>query len=123
MRQAFLVDATSIAIQRRHIVDRRGWASPQGALFLNHRGKQLSPDGIGFVVRTLASRAGLARRVTPHMLRHTAATLFLQNGADIRVVQEFLGHASIRSTQRYTQVSKGHLVSVLRKHHPLRAFR
>jgi site-specific recombinase XerD len=52
------------------------------------------------------------------MLRHTVATLLLRNGADIRVVQEFLGHTSIVTTQRYTHISKEHLIGVLKKHHP-----
>ncbi len=56
--------------------------------------------------------------ITPHMLRHTVATLLLRNGVDIRVVQEFLGHASIATTQRYTHISKEHMIGVLRKHHP-----
>ena len=63
----------------------------------------------------------LARRletVTPHMLRHTVATLLLRNGVDIRIVQEFLGHASIATTQRYTHITKEHMIAVLRKCHP-----
>jgi site-specific recombinase XerD len=52
------------------------------------------------------------------MLRHTVATLLLRNGADIRVIQEFLGHTSIVTTQRYTHISKEHLIGVLKKHHP-----
>jgi integrase/recombinase XerC len=56
--------------------------------------------------------------MTPHMLRHTVATLLLRNGLDIRVVQEFLGHASIATTQRYTHVTKEHMVRELRKRHP-----
>ncbi|MDQ3820036.1 MAG: tyrosine-type recombinase/integrase, partial [Acidobacteriota bacterium] len=62
--------------------------------------------------------ARIKRHVTPHMLRHTVATLLLRNGLDIRVVQEFLGHASIVTTQRYTHVTKEHMVRELRKRHP-----
>jgi integrase len=62
--------------------------------------------------------AGIDRHITPHMLRHTVATLLLRNGMDIRVVQEFLGHASIATTQRYTHIVKEHLIGELRKRHP-----
>lgn len=58
-------------------------------------------------------------RVTPHMLRHTAATQLLRNGVDLRIVQEFLGHASITTTQRYTHVSRTDLLAALRSRHPL----
>ena len=66
------------------------------------------------VIAQFRRDAGIERHVTPHMLRHTVATLLL----DIRVVQEFLGHASIATTQRYTHIAKEHLIGVLRKHHP-----
>jgi site-specific recombinase XerD len=70
------------------------------------------------VIARLRREARIKRHVTPHMLRHTVATLLLRNGADIRIVQEFLGHASITTTQRYTHVTKEHMVRVLRKRHP-----
>lgn len=88
------------------------------ALFLNSSRKRLSTQGIANVVAHLRRKAGVERHVTPHMLRHTVATLLLQNGVDIRVVQEFLGHASIATTQRYTHISKEHLIAVLQKCHP-----
>jgi site-specific recombinase XerD len=64
-------------------------------------------------VEKLSRGAGIEKKVTPHMLRHTVATLLLRNGVDLRVVQEFLGHASITSTQRYTHVSKRDLYIAL----------
>ncbi len=70
------------------------------------------------MLATAATAAGVATRVTPHMIRHTVATLLLRFGADIRVVQEVLGHASIATTQRYTRVSKDHLLTTLRARHP-----
>src|SRR5436305_1985256 len=70
------------------------------------------------VVAVSRRDAGIERHVTPDMRRHAVATLLLRNGVDIRVVQEFLGHASIATTQRYTHVSKEHMVRVLRKRHP-----
>jgi site-specific recombinase XerD len=78
----------------------------------------LSTQAIANVIAALRREARIERHVTPHMLRHTVATLLLRNGADIRIVQEFLGHASIATTQRYTHVSKEHLIGVLRKCHP-----
>ena len=70
------------------------------------------------IIAQFRKDAGIERNITPHMLRHTVATLLLRNGVDIRVVQEFLGHASIATTQRYTHVAKEHLIGVLRKSHP-----
>ena len=89
-----------------------------GALFLNASGERLSTQGMANVIAQFRRDAGIERHVTPHMLRHTVATLLLRNGVDIRVVQEFLGHASIATTQRYTHIAKEHLIGVLRKHHP-----
>ena|SRR5437762_12757134 len=75
------------------------------------------------VISQFRKDAGIERHITPRMLRHTVATLLLRNGVDIRMVQEFLGHASIATTQRYTRITKDHLVRVLREHHPSLAIR
>ena len=88
------------------------------ALFINACGGRLSTQGITNNIVKLRKEARIKRHVTPHMLRHTVATLLLRNGVDIRVVQEFLGHASIATTQRYTHITKEHMVRVLRKRHP-----
>jgi site-specific recombinase XerD len=93
------------------------------ALFLNASGGRLSTQGMTNIIARLRREARIRRHITPHMLRHTVATLLLRNGVDIRVVQEFLGHASIATTQRYTHVSKEHMVRVLRKRHPSLNFR
>ncbi len=116
-RLAFLIDDRSRDVLLRYTQAREGLASCR-ALFLNVFGCPLSPRGIARVIANLARRAGITRRVTPHMLRHTIATLLLSNGADIRIVQEFLGHSSISTTQRYTHVSKEHLVARLKLTHP-----
>lgn len=77
----------------------------QGTLFVNHYGLPLQPHSFRSKLRSVASYAGLKRRVTPHMLRHTAATLLIENGVDIRIVQRLLGHSSIATTEIYTHVS------------------
>lgn len=117
-RLAFAVDEKSLQIQKDHLQARTQIGTDTPALFLNSSRKRLSTQGIANVVSQLRQEAGIERHVTPHMLRHTVATLLLENGADIRVVQEFLGHASIATTQRYTHISKEHLISVLQKRHP-----
>jgi len=117
-RLAFAVDAETLQIQREHLEARLRITTECPALFLNASGGRLSTQGISKVIAQLQRDAGIERHVTPHMLRHTVATMLLRNGADIRVVQEFLGHSSITTTQRYTHITKEHLVSVLRKHHP-----
>jgi site-specific recombinase XerD len=122
-RLAFAVDDRTIQIQRKHLHARMQFATESPALFLNAHGQRLSTQGIANVIRSMKRSAGIERNVTPHMLRHTVATFLLRNGADMRVVQEFLGHASIVTTQRYTHVSKEHLIGVLRKRHPSLRFR
>jgi integrase/recombinase XerD len=88
------------------------------ALFLNQRGGRLSRQGAWEVVKKYAARAGLEGRMTPHTLRHSCATHLLENGADLRYIQELLGHASISTTQIYTHVSKGMIRETYLKAHP-----
>lgn len=94
---------------------RRGDAE---ALFLNARGGRLSRQGAWGIVRRYGDRVGLAGRLTPHVLRHSCATHMVDHGADIRAVQELLGHASISTTQVYTKVSNERLWAVYRAAHP-----
>ena len=117
-RLAFVVDEQTVRIQRAHLESRVRVRTDSPALFVNASGGRLSTQGITNVIARLRRQARIRRHVTPHMLRHTVATLLLRNGVDIRVVQEFLGHASIATTQRYTHVTKEHMVRVLRKRHP-----
>ena len=117
-RLAFAVDKNTCQIQQTHVTARMRITSATNALFLNASGNRLSPQGIAAIISHLCQKAGIERHVTPHMLRHTVATLLLRNGVDVRVVQEFLGHSSIATTQRYTHISKDHLIGVLRKRHP-----
>ena len=117
-RLAFIVDDQSLKIQKRHLELRSQLVSESQALFLNATSGRLSTQGIANIISQFRKDAGIERHIMPHMLRHTVATLLLRNGVDIRVVQEFLGHASIATTQRYTHVTKDHLVQVLRERHP-----
>jgi integrase/recombinase XerD len=104
----------------RPLLEPRRWRrrSDAEAVFLNARGSRLTRVGAYGVVKKYALRAGLADRVSPHVLRHSCATHMLGRGADVRVVQELLGHASIATTQRYTKVSPEHLRRAYEAAHP-----
>ena len=101
-----------------HLEARAEAWSGASALFLNRGGRRLSTQGVRHAVKAAAERAGLARRVTPHMLRHTFATLLVENGADLRAVQEILGHASLRTTELYVWVSNDRRNAVLMQYSP-----
>jgi integrase/recombinase XerD len=92
--------------------------SDADAVFLNARGGRLSRVGVFGVVKKYAEKVGIGELVSPHVLRHSCATHMLARGADIRVVQELLGHASIATTQRYTKVSPEHLRRAYESAHP-----
>ena len=89
-----------------------------GRLLLNARGEPLSRVGAWGIVRRHAERAGIRKRVTPHTLRHSFATHLLEGGADLRAVQEMLGHADLSTTQIYTHVDREYLRSVHKQFHP-----
>jgi len=109
----------AVALYAREIrptLEKRGVG--RGALFLNARGGPLSRVGAWGVIKKMAKRAGLTKRVTPHTLRHTFATHLLEGGADLRAVQEMLGHADLSTTQLYTHVDRDYLRSVHKSYHP-----
>jgi site-specific recombinase XerD len=95
-----------------------GEGSTTEAIFLNHRGGALGVRGLRYRLQQLARRAGLPEGVTPHTLRHSFATHLLDGGADLRVVQELLGHENLATTQIYTHVSPGRLRDAYRDAHP-----
>jgi integrase/recombinase XerD len=90
----------------------------QGRLFLNARGTPLSRVGVWGIIKRYAKSAGISKRVTPHTLRHTFATHLLEGGADLRAVQEMLGHADLGTTQLYTRVDSDYLRTVHKTYHP-----
>lgn len=96
------------------------WRSREdrAAVFLTNKGRRLSRQKAWDIVRAAGDRAGIGRELSPHVLRHTCATHMLEHGADLRIVQEMLGHATISTTQVYTKVSQERLLAVYRGAHP-----
>jgi len=88
------------------------------AVFLNYRGERLSTRSVQRIVRACIRQTALKRRISPHSLRHSFASHLLSRGADLRSIQELLGHASLATTQKYTHLDLGHLLDVYKKSHP-----
>ena len=105
-------------VRLRPELTRKARSGNDGALFLNARGGRLTRQGAWTVLGAVAERAGLAGRVSPHTLRHSFATHLLDGGADIRTVQELLGHSSATTTQIYTRVTVDRLREVYATSHP-----
>ena len=108
----------AVAIYLRELRPKLEHGHGKGTLFLNARGTPLSRMGAWKILQRHVKTAGLAKRVTPHTLRHSFATHLLENGADLRAVQEMLGHADIATTQIYTHVDREYLRSVHKQYHP-----
>jgi site-specific recombinase XerD len=111
--RAYLEDGRPLLVERR-----TSDAAPPTEVFLNHRGDPLGVRGLRYRLDRLCRRAGLPEGVSPHTLRHSFATHLLDGGADLRVVQELLGHESLATTQVYTHVSPARLRTAYLDAHP-----
>jgi integrase/recombinase XerD len=100
---------------RRHIVPKRG---SEDVLFLNRRGGKLSRVMVFYVLKDLTEKAGIKKNIHPHTLRHSFATHLVERGADLRAVQQMLGHKSITTTEIYTHLDRSYLRQTLEKYHP-----
>lgn len=92
----------------------------EDTLFLNRRGKQLTRAMIFTIIRRLAEEAGFDKNISPHTFRHSFATHLLENGADLRAIQQMLGHESITTTEIYVHMDRSHLKNVMEQYHPRR---
>ena len=92
----------------------------QDTLFLNRRGNELTRSMIFHIVKELTEKAGIQKNISPHTFRHSFATHLLENGADLRAIQQMLGHESITSTEIYTHLDKSHLSQIINNFHPRR---
>jgi len=103
-----------LSLSRPELVKQRN----ETALFVNHQGKSLTTRGIRYIVDKYVDKAALAGKISPHVFRHSFATHLLDHGADLRVVQELLGHVNLSTTQIYTHVSKTRIQQIYKKTHP-----
>ena len=121
-RVAYVSDVELRADLEKLVRWHRANGSAGGNLFLNRRGLPMKPQSVRSELRRYSTRTGAARRITPHMLRHTAATLLIERGVDIRFVQRLLGHSSIATTEIYTHVSDEALRTTLERADVLGSF-
>ena len=111
-------EALAAYLAARDTLRRGKFGAYRGPLFLNYRGGCLTPRGVELLLEKYLRRSGMGKAITPHGLRHSFASHMLQAGADLRVIQELLGHASLTTTQRYTHVNLDQLMAVYDKAHP-----
>jgi integrase/recombinase XerC len=120
-RQVFFGEKKAAPALRAYLEVRPSLQQGRGAtevLFLNHRGGRLSTRGVQLLIKKHCQRTGLPARTSPHTMRHAFATHLLDNGADLRAIQELLGHQQLSTTQKYTHVSTDRMLEVYDKAHP-----
>lgn len=122
-RKVFFADEAQVAIKkyiadRNEVIHKCGGVEPTKQFFINQRGKAITTNGIRYIISKYSGVEGTNRHINPHAFRHTFATTMLANGADVRLVQEMLGHSSISTTQRYTHVTTEKLIEIYNKAHP-----
>lgn len=110
----------SVFALRNYLIDGRSKLKPKEnqLLFINKNGERLSRIGFYKIIKNIAQRAHISKKMSPHTLRHSFATHLLENGADLRSVQELLGHEDIMTTQIYTHVTKKHIQVEYELKHP-----
>jgi integrase/recombinase XerC len=113
------LQAIEAYLQKRRELLREGMGGKgEEALFLSARGKRMNPRGVARVLERVVRQSGIGRKISPHALRHTFATHLLDAGADLRSIQEMLGHRSLSTTQKYTSVSVSRLMEIYDRAHP-----
>ena len=118
-----IIPINRTALNHLHTYLERGWGKLlknrlERAFFLNQHGRRLTRQGCWKIIKKYARKAGIEKEITPHTMRHSFATHLLENGADLRSVQEMLGHADITTTQIYTHLTRSKLKEIYKKTHP-----
>ena len=122
-REVFFGDKAFSALQeylkdRKKLLESFGGENSTDRLFINQHGQPITVGGMRYIITRYSGKDGTNHHVNPHAFRHTFATTMLNNGADVRIVQELLGHSNISTTQRYTHITKEHLIDVYHTAHP-----
>lgn len=122
-RKVFFEESSRQALQvyledRKKMIAEHQVINPTDQLFINQKGMPLTVEGIAYILKRYSGPEGTNHHVNPHAFRHTFATSLLSNGADVRMVQEMLGHSSISTTQRYTHVTTERLIEIYNQAHP-----
>ena len=113
-------DEQVLALLRAYYAENADEIEKSGCFFVNNRGRRFTEQSIRGMLDRYARRAGIDRKITPHMFRHSLATYLIEEGVDISLVQQIFGHSSIRTTQIYIHVAAGKQAEILKRKHPRR---